>query len=870
MKVLMTALALLAAGVATAAEKPGAKEAAKPLDPKAAEVAALKKELGDVNCGWGQYVVNHARRFGIADQEIWPEEKVVAAEKRCLEVWKRLAELTPDDEWVRQRYGEALLYYGRPKEAVEQFSARAALHKKDDVAQAETLYWLADAQFASGDRAAAVATLAKLVEKKIKTWSRHGTDWSANGGFALKVLTTGLGYDEWSLPCSSAARPFPEPRKGTYTEKFVKLTGVKLTLAGVAKDDARVKLLAAKCKRLGIALGDAGAYELSVALDPKAPVAEKEGYSLAIGETKASVRARDGLGVLWGVVSFVQAIDPKTASVRQLSVEDWPETADRGCLITGFETGYAEFMAFMKLNSLNIQSRFPGQGWYHTPLNNEILFALSRQFRSLGLTLYYGLGEISESEQMAISDPRTLPAKIKLCKMFAAEGAGVYYPLDDVRFPLLKADLKAFGSGANCDAKQVNDIFQAVVKDYPDFKMIFCPPFYWGPDSGHSYPEDRDAYLKSIRQLDPRVDVYWTGPQVKGYEKKPYQVKWFADLTGHKPSIFQNVIGRHNKLDYGVDPIAWDALHYDGFCREIGPFHNNTMWSSTVNQLATEGDWLWNPKGYDAKRAAKAGANMFCGDGYYEALEPGLADLTYFDRYPYGQVDLNIVHEDAADLERKLANAKACYAKMKALKPVREIGRYADGIRWAEQVVKAAKNPPDFMKQFAAQIDATRKVALAESKCDEAKGDRIFTAVDLRGLKPGKQRGVNGGPERFVKWMRGAQSGLNAVSFVFECDPFPPTGDYTLSICGIDDELPGCTDLRITVNGTEVYKGPGNFPQSNGYVGQKVDFALRDFRIPFASMKRYNTVTVENASPGYNKMGTPYVGIHYMVLRKSR
>ena len=46
------------------------------------------------------------------------------------------------------------------------------------------------------------------------------------------------------------------------------------------------------------------------------------------------------------------------------------------------------------------------------------------------------------------------------------------------------------------------------------------------------------------------------------------------------------------------------------------------------------------------------------------------------------------------------------------------------------------------------------------------------------------------------------------------------------------------------------------------------EYGRRDFKIPFASLKRYNTITIRQASPGYNKVGTPYLGVNYIVVRK--
>ena len=58
--------------------------------------------------------------------------------------------------------------------------------------------------------------------------------------------------------------------------------------------------------------------------------------------------------------------------------------------------------------------------------------------------------------------------------------------------------------------------------------------------------------------------------------------------------------------------------------------------------------------------------------------------------------------------------------------------------------------------------------------------------------------------------------------------------------------------------------------QGNLAFGKKIDFEVRKFKIPFASMKRQNNLTIACSSPGYNKLGTPYIGVNYIVLKKSK
>ena len=866
MKTCMIVLAGLSAVVAVAA--PAADKAK--LDAEKAEIAALEKKRCDIRFGgtWGRYYLG---RFGIEGQPRRSDEELRRMREEADAAFRRLIELRPDNSGYRLEYGEQLMYLERPAEALPQFS-HAVGCVPNDVEWARAMFWTAEAQFALGDRAKAETTLRTLVARNINTWARHRPDWSSYARMVLRWFD-GNEPDSLGLPKGTLAKPFPAPQQATYTEKFTRLNAVALKLEGVQPGDARVRLLRTKFRRLGIPFQDDAPFTVTLALDPAAPVAEREGYALDVTAAGAAVRARDLQGVLWGVVSLVQCVNPEKRSVRQLSVRDWPVGEGRGFLGC-FTTDALEYTLFLKMNSVDFQRACPISNDNLTPLRMYMCERMAHDFNELGLTMYVDGHWLGEAPDLPACEPRAFEYRVDVCRRFAKIGAGVYWAQDDGRFPLNARDKEAYGTAANCDAKHISAVFRAVKKDYPDFKMIYCPPFYWGPDARASYPEDRETYLRSVGEfLDPEIDVYWTGPQVKGLEKKPYQVKWFADLTKRKPSIFQNAICPHFFVDFLADPIPWDKLHYDGFLKDIRHFHLNCNGYHEIGPLSLQGAWCWNPKGYDAKAASKAAITQVLGDGVWDAIAPGVEELAYFDRYPWGEANANILHEDPSDLERRYQKAKACWDKALKINPrVSSYSWYGGVLSRIPRMIAAAKNPPDLISRYRKEVAATRELAIRETKCEPEKGDMVFTPIDLNGLQPGSIKVAEDGVSRFVKWLRGAQSHECTVSFPFECDPFPPTGDYTLVICGCEDELPEKTQLRIEINGKPIYEGDTLLPATNGDLRLKGggNFGRHEYVIPFASMQRKNVVKVSCASPGYNKNGTPYVGVNYIVLRKSR
>jgi len=888
--VCLAACCLCAAVFAAApASDAAAKKAA--ADAEKARLEAEKKQIQELSKTWEANRLDYGtwgnawlmHRFGAEKHERYSDERLKQMETDGLAAIRKLVELRPRNADYRLAYGRTLMYRATladtdvpdfraaAKEALPHFRAAAAYETRD-YPWAESTFWVAEAQYALGDLDGTRETLKTIASRNLRTQRRGATDWTSLAKQALAVLK-GITFDEYRLPKDTSCRAFPEPQRSLYREAYTDLKAVRLELKGVKEDDVRVRLLKTKLNRLGVMVQDDAPFTVSLALDPAAPVDRPEGYAMTVEAKGARVAARDAQGVLWGVVSLLQVTDPERRRIRHCEILDWPDCPNRGYL-GGYFPETTEFTLFAKHNSVDHQGNIL-RDEYYTPLRALLCGTLAREFKAFGLTLYYGVCHLTMYPQRPASDPRTKAYHVAQLKRYAAMGAGVYWPLDDGRYPLHPKDKETYGIGANFDARYVSELYRAVKKDYPDFKLIFCPPFYWGPDSRAYYPEDRENYLASLgRDLDPEIDVYWTGAQVKGYDKKPYQVEWFTRLTGHKPSIFQNGIGPHNLHDFLVDPIPWDKMHYKGFVKDIGHFHNNSWSPGSAGPIYTEADWLWNEEAYDAKRAVKAGVNLLLGPKMYDILAEGLADLSYFDKYKYGSLTPEIAFEDPADLERRWQHASNCWARAIAYNPdVQRYGYYGIAVnQYYKGIPAAARNPPDLLKRYSKDIPPQRELAMREAGADPKKGDLVYTVFDLQGLDFSK---AAFGPQkilRWVKWMRGANTRRNAVSFPFECDPFPPSGPYRLFVRAMQDETKEDARFRIDVNGKTVFDGPCGFVKAKGAGDTTTapDFGLYEFEIPFESMVRNNRVTISCSSPGFNANGTPYIGVNYVVLKKSK
>jgi len=865
------------------AEKAKAEAAA-----RAAKIKEVVQRVGDNRTtfyvwtpGYLEYYVN-----GCTDAER------DARQARYFAALEELLALEPENGKRWNEYAMALLYKGDAAKARPAFEKALGLldaaQRKDPIERGLARYGVANCQFAAGDRAGAIATLKAL--SKASDVHRHGRGikcWACAGNQALAFLTHDLLAD-LGLPRYTGAKTFPEAHQAKYTENFTDLSTVGVT--GLAEGDLRFELLQKKLGARGVKVvrGEA-AFTLAVdgTCDPavlRDAVKKEEAYRLVVDAKGAKLEANTKLGVTWGVVSFIQLLDEKRAAVRQCEILDWADMKERGCMSSCWPHEI-EFALFMRINSFDAQNH-PTYDNFFLPLNVFCEREQGRLFSGFGLKYYFGIAWASQYPHLPLCEERTLEWHAKVCSFHAECGGGVYFPFDDSRYTektksgMHPKDDAKYGCAANVDGAYITKLYRKVKAKHPGFFMVFCPPFYWGPDSSANYPEDRENYLKKLGEtLDPEVDVYWTGPMVKSYDLKKYQVDWFTKLTKHKPLYSQNGLGPHNLVSYMVDDIALTDWHYPELADDLAGFNVNGREISLDNQYVPAACY-WNRAAYDRFGTVKRGIQQLYGEKMYDILKPGRDALAYFDTYRYGVINASIINEKPDDLKAKWELARDCWEQAKAYSPILTnllaLSYYPDGIGFAEKVYRGSLKPPDFLKRHKGDIDATTALAKEQVGYDPAKGDILVTPIGVRGVKyvnyahPKKTKNAETGrydlaggklPSRFISVFRGSGTPNSKGSFGFECDPFPPAGPYTLVIRGLNDETPFPYKIAVLVNG-EVVADDVDLKFDN------VDYRTAEIEIPFKAMKRNNTVEIVGRMPGGNNAGTPWLAVNYFVIRK--
>ena len=631
--------------------------------------------------------------------------------------WRQEAETRTDADAKAKAFGnlgEGLIYRERWAEAEAVYSNMLATAKSQQYLS-QAWNGIAEAQLGAGRKDDALRTIREFASKKLKSGGYYNGGRSRHKSYhgvifhAKYWLEPERWMDDLKMPRYTGNRAFPEAQKANYSDTFVKAQAIDLYLSAVDVRDARVRLLAKKLKSRGFKLnGGAGrgsGYKLEIALDPNAKVEKKEGYTLVATRNGCKIAARDKQGVLWGIVSFLQILDPGTKKMRVCEIEDWPDCPRRGYYGRTW-TSSCEFAVFNKLNYITHKPHYLSLA-EHTPFRVFCTAEECKAFSDFGLEFYGGCGNYTMDVAWPVCWRVSVAMQIDELKKWAKLGLNVYYPYDDARYwessTYTQEERDSGLKPSETDAKRIAEIYNAVKAEYPNFKMQFCPPFYWGPTKGHPYPDDRTKYLKSIAEHLPKeIDVIWTGERVGSHTKHQRDCLWFAGLIGRKPSLFQNKTGPHNYLSYVNDRTRWDKWFYPGFVSEdMAGIQKNSDTPGECPQITSLADYLWNVKAYDATRSIKRGLDNYAGKDVFETLEPAHKILCEYDRYhKYGTVTDSMRFKTLEDVMADEKVVREATAKAKGLMVStnqfnRGMGAWNRAAGWMKGIVAYKRKHPD-------------------------------------------------------------------------------------------------------------------------------------------------------------------------------
>lgn len=781
-------------------------------------------------------------------------------------------------------YASYLVYIGQNDLAITVLSAANdlakvllsspnAVTKPTPTQQAHILVWLAEASLNKGDKAGAIRYLEELNQRKLKTNTRNGPNPAEFAQEAL-IWLKGLTLDELKLPVETGAKAFPIPQEAKYTDTFTALKSVKIALGkDIKSDDVRVKLLKTKFGRFGIKVEENALFTISINEGKITAPAKDEGYALSVTKAGAVLQGNDKLGTTWAVVSLIQLVDQANKSVRICEINDWPETPQRGPLMSDHRS--VEVALFTKSSMVCDQETLT-QNWGETPLRFSTVLEPCRLYAGFGINFYAGDRSLNMYPMYPLTSERTFKLHCDVFSKIAEAGGHVLFLYDDSRLPLHPKDVEINKNGSGQDAKYITRLFQEIRKKTPGFRMIYCQPYYWGPYYAGIFKamekggnETWAEYNKSLKEhLDPEIDMFWTGVRLVSHDIAKSDTDWAKNAYGRKPLVWLNRPFPHAYHFSGtVDVIPWAKLFYDGIGSDLNGFSINQFSPDCAIPIAAINETLWNQKKSDARESVKRASEMFCGKGFFELLEPGSKAFYEIDRYSrQGQLTPYIL-KNLDKFEATVKIARDAYDKMKADYPnaaMYDCGGYgyATTLGTVEDLLKEAKaaKPDYFQTRFAAKIAAGRGLAEKEAGFDPAKGDQYKS---LPGMLGGEIEDYYGKRQKdpatiILRGVQLDQTRVNWLEIPFDTET---PGKYDLVLAGqmeMHRDIP--PTWRILINGKVVYEGVTGFKEN--------EHAVSTYELPADKVAKNNLIRIESTAQGGTPWNGPWIMIDYVVLKK--
>ncbi len=686
----------------------------------------------------------------------------------------------------------------------------------------------------------------------------------------------------------------PTPQQVEYKYEYLSLANTAIILNDVKENDPRLKYLLERITRYG------GKYEFvkeenikhtsvikinDAALNaPQNP----QGYVIKSSGKTLSLKASDFQGLLWAISSLNQMIFVKDGEgvVRTLDVIDWPDSELRGMLPESMNDvrQLAHLMVAFKLNLVDLRAgiskdkehfddwRLPRTNTFHERLKDieESLTPLGFEWyagaRFLGYDQVPQINCSSEKDFDIIYNNFALP--------IAKAGGNLSVQFDDTRYPVHPDDMNKFGSAAKADHYLLTKLHEKLKSDFPDIRIAFTPPYYWGPVAPSPLPESRDDYLNMLGTLANAIDVYWTGPRVQSNIVSKEDLEWEVDKIKRKPRVFQNGLGISHAFDYHymTDPIySLNNWYYKGYLKDIRAYMLNGGDIAKSGAVVSIADWTWNPEKFEPEATIKDAVMKLTGPEAYPILKDMNAELSKFDLY-LPDVTIRAVTNSAL-LYEALDNLEILNMKLNKIngKSV-EFWTAVNGFHIArvkhfvEKVAQASQDP--IVQRLLGIENATVTMYYAIKDIDfDPYTDILIEPDNFTGagvLTYGYYNAEAGIllEDRPTAYITGAGTPTSKMTTTFKLNSFPLLSDYQLIISGADDFQKEKCPIRIVLNDKVIFEGPTTFSNKK--------WGIKKFKLSVDMLNKDNVLTISNISPTGNFDAPPAFLLNYVILRGAK
>ncbi len=379
-----------------------------------------------------------------------------------------------------------------------------------------------------------------------------------------------------------------------------------------------------------------------------------EGYALAAftregGTAEVVLAGADAAGTFYAAQTLRQlvTVDAGTTSIAGIGIVDQPAMRHRGA-IEGFYG--SPWTQEERLNQLDFYGRFklntyiyaPKDDPYHRdrwrePYPPELVAGLRALIDRAGANHVRFTFAVSPGVSICYSDPADVDALVAKLDAVYQLGVRVFsIALDDIVHTRWNCDddVTQFGAAsaeaaARAQVELLNALQRGFIADHDGAQPLQMVPTEYSDT-------DDSPYRTVIRgQLDPTIEVMWTGSMVVPAEITVDQAAAAAGVFGRPTFVWDNTPVN----DFPATEGRLILAPYDR--RERGlPAHVTGIVLNPMNQAAASkvqligaADFTWNDAAYDPARAHRAAATYLAGGAGGEAADPETVEalLAFFD-----------------------------------------------------------------------------------------------------------------------------------------------------------------------------------------------------------------------------------------------
>ncbi|WP_155056581.1 beta-N-acetylhexosaminidase family protein [Streptomyces blattellae] len=371
---------------------------------------------------------------------------------------------------------------------------------------------------------------------------------------------------------------------------------------------------------------------------------------------------------------------------------------------------------------------------------------------------------ISPGVSICYSDEDDIEAlEAKLQSMYDLGVRSFSVPLDDInygRWNCAGDEAKYGRPGQAAAARAQVDLLNHVQENFLDTHegtrpLQMVPTEYW---------DVADSPYKTVirEQLDPRVEVMWTGPDVVPRSISVEEAKEASDVWGRKVFLWDN----YPVNDFGESAGRLHLAPYDGreagLNEELSGIVLNPMNQASASKVALYGgaDFSWNDTAYDPERTWRAAADYLSG-GDARTTE---ALLAFFDTQHYASTFGSTPWQpQAPELTRRLDAFRTTWAAGDRETALRELRPYAELLAATPERLRDGVQDEAFIADSEPWLDAldlwgegfltTLDALAARADGDEARAAELFDRAAELADEAGKIRTIPGEtrPEGTVK-----------------------------------------------------------------------------------------------------------------------